>query len=116
MFSSCVIYCDNFNSRKWTDEELNTLLFYHYKFDVYAFSQKDEAPLGNWLESSLVVRRVVAELTASSDVKSFFAIEPKIKEWVGNFDIFIDFPQPLREQISAHVPNRHFVTMVEAGQ
>lgn len=70
----------------------------------------------NWLSGRLLVRRVVADLTERADVKGFFSVEPQKEEWIGNFDIYIDFPIQIRQRIEAQIPNRYFVTMEEAGR
>lgn len=110
MLSTCVLLSPDFNSRHWSDHDLKSLTFLYFKFDLFVLSEWTLPNHGvHWLEAHLKLRRVVADLNSDAKAESFFCLPEPIHEWLGNVDVFVDFPDSAQTAIDHMFPYRTYL-------
>lgn len=112
MFSTCVLLKSGFNTQLWSDDELKSLTLLYFKFDLFILS--DWPALNQdctWLKTQLKLQRVVADLNATAKVESFYCMPGPFEEWLGNVDVFVDFPDSAQMVINQLFPYRTYLEL-----
>lgn len=111
MLSSCVLYHPDIILEKTSQQNFDSLRFLYFKFDLFILNSPQQIHFSHWLQSTISLRRVVAKMTPNAQVDCFFSLDLVYSEWIGNIDVFVDFPMDLQQEISAYFPCRIFLTM-----
>lgn len=113
MFSSCVLFHEQFTAAEWTRKEFESLQFLSRKFDFFLLPSKSNClHFADWKSAHFNLHRIVGEIDSHANFNNFITL-PLKKEYAGNIDIFINFPADLRSMVENLFPHRQFLSLSE---